>query len=128
MRLSTLVVGLVCLSFSGCGGSPGVDDPAVVEKIDSFERIEQEVIEIKRTVQEVDAKERLYLELYHEREAILRIAEGGYDFRAVGDQAIIRKLAWVVLGEIQQRRPDLEILVERGTLVKPEKPAVVEEE
>ena len=90
------------------------DTPEVQKKISSFEHIEQEINNVRKEVQFPAAKDRIYHDLFHERNEILKIAEGRSlsNLSPTQKEAIIRKLAWVVLGELQERRPEFEIIVE----------------
>ena len=105
---------LTMLCLIGCAQAPTADDPAVIQKIDSFEKIEREISSIKQNIQIPDAKERVYYDLFQERDEILRIAEGRYQNQSAIDQSLIRKMAWIVLGEIHTRRPGFDIIVERA--------------
>jgi len=113
-----MLVILTCFTIVGCElkTSGSVDDP--LKKIQSFEEVEKEFNSAGKHIDK-NAKERLYYQLYLERHEILKIAEGRYDHQSGTHRALIRQMAWVALGEIQQRRPEFEIQV-KGTEPEPE--------
>jgi hypothetical protein len=108
--------------FLGCTAEPMSDPLDQVEsQIDSMEAIESQIHEVERTVHERDAGERVYHHLFNERDAILDIAEGGYNSNSPLHRALIREMSWVVLGELRKRRPDFEIRIQRERNVPPVK-------
>lgn len=115
---------LVLLFVSGCGSST-TEDPldTVQNKIDTDEAVEQQILEIERTVRERDAAERIYNHLYHERDEILNIAQGNYNGNSPLHRALIREHAWIVLAELRKRRPEFEIRIESERKPAPPEPA-----
>lgn len=111
------LMSLSCLAgllfSSGCE-SGQTEDPldTVQSKIDSDEAVEQQILEIERTVRERDAAERIYNHLYYERDEILNIAQGNYNGNSPLHRALIREHAWIVLAELRKRRPEFEIRIE----------------
>lgn len=107
--------------YVGCAGA---DDPATIKKIDSFEAVEKEVLNVEKTVREKDAKERLYQHFYNHREELLLIAQGKSNSSNSTHRALIREAAWMILAEVHQRKPDfkIEIKVEPEPQPKPQPP------
>lgn len=95
----------VTILIAGC--APDSHQPSLEERVDSFDKIENEILIIKRDIETPDAKMRIYKDLYHERHDLQRIAEGQWDQH---DHALIRKATWVVLGEIMEKYPDFEVV------------------
>ena len=123
MKNSRLVL-LGCLFLIGCGESEPPQDPLdkVKGTISSFEGIEAQIQQIESTTRERDARERIYFHFYAERDAILEIAHGDYSPQSSLHRALTQEMAWVILGELLERRPDFQLRVERERDV----PAVAE--
>lgn len=102
-----------CLVFCVSCGKPQDAIEKASKKIDSYEAVEAEIMEIEKTVRERDARERLYHHFYGERDEILDIAEGDYNQNNPLHRALIREMSWLVLAELKDRRPDFQLRVER---------------
>jgi hypothetical protein len=99
MRIAIEITIIALLLLVSCE-KPSANAPANSKRYTSFETIESEI----KTIHSASgtAEQRIYHDFFNERQRIFEIAEGKIRRDAV-DEALVRKMAWVILLETRRR-------------------------
>lgn len=76
------------------------------KKLSSFKEVEKEILDLN-SESIPDPKERVYKYFYQDKDLIYDIAHGE-DISNADEERIVRKMAWVIMAEMQERFREIE--------------------
>lgn len=109
--LYTVIPVLILVCGLACNAPVASPDERIRTKIESFDKVEQEILAIEQKTT-VDARKRLYDYFYHRRTELIKIAEGDFNQQDATHRALAQQMAWFVLCEIKREQPSAVIEIE----------------
>lgn len=101
-----------------CNNAVVTPDERIRTKIESFDKVEQEILAIEQKTT-VDARKRIYDYFYHRRTELIKIAEGDFNQQDAAHRALAQQMAWFVLCEIKREQPNAIIEIEETPHIIP---------